>query len=171
MRRISILTCVAVAALVVGTDAQAQSLVQLGKWCASGEPDRSIAACTDIIEWSHGRPSAKSLAEAYLNRGNAYAERSLIEKAIADFGHAIDLDPARDDAFVGRGMQYFNLQDYKRAVADLDAAIRLNPGEALYWAWRGRAKGQLGDADGANADLVHAHELDPQVENDMPDAE
>jgi len=168
MRGISVFVGVALAMLVVAGSAQAQSLFQLQRWCSTDDSDESMKACTAIIEW--GRPmSPKRLADAYVNRGNDYAGRSMPEKAIADYTAAIKRDPTRDDAFAGRGIQYYQSHDYKHAVADFDAAIKLNPGEAVDWAWRSRAKGQLGDANGANADMAHALELDPQVGQDMSD--
>lgn len=159
---------VALAMLVVAGSAQAQSLFQLQRVCSNDDTDESMRACTAMIEW--GKPmSPKRLADAYANRGNDYADRSMPEKAIADYTAAIKRDPTRDDAFAGRGIQYYQSHDYKRAVADFDAAIRLNPSEAVDWAWRARAKGHLGDADGANADEAHALQLDPSVEQNMSD--
>jgi|SRR5690348_8769329 len=168
MRGISVFVGVAVAMLVVVGSAQAQSLFQLQRWCSNDNSDESMKACTAIIEW--GRPMApKRLADAYVNRGDDYADRSMPEKAIADYTAAIKRDPTRDDAFAGRGIQYYKSQDYKHALADFDAAIKLNPDVAVDWAWRSRTKGQLGDADGANADEAHALQLNPQVEQDMSD--
>jgi tetratricopeptide (TPR) repeat protein len=160
---------VALAMLLIANSAQAQSIPSLQRLCGNDDSKESMDACTAIIEWSHGRPAAKKLAEAYTNRGNIYADKGETDKAIADFTHAINLDPTRDDAFAARGVQYYNQGDYKHAVADFDAAIRLDPSDADDWAWRSRAKGHLGDADGANADLVHALELNPGVEQDMSD--
>lgn len=169
MRVKGIFVGVALVMLAVCGTAQADSLGQEWRGCASDDAGRSIPACTAIIEWSHGRPSAKELAQAFLYRGNGYADRGDTDKAIADYTAAIGRDATLGDAFAGRGAQYYKAGDYKRAVADLDAAIRLDPSNADSWAWRSRAKGQLGDADGANADEAHALQLDPGVEQDMPD--
>lgn len=159
---------VVLATLVVAGSAQAQSIFQFQRVCSNDDTDESMQACTAIIEW--GKPmSPKRLADAYVNRGNDYADRDMAEKAIADFTQAIKRDPTRDDAFAGRGIQYYKSRDYKHALADFNAAIKLNPDVAVDWAWRSRTKGQLGDADGANADEAHALQLDPQVEQDMSD--
>jgi len=169
MRVKFMLVGVALATLVVGGNAWADSLGQEWRGCASDDADKSIPACTAIIQWSHGRPSSKELAQAYLDRGNGYADRGDNDKAIADYTAAIHRDATLVGAFFGRGVLYCKAGDYKRAVADLDAAIRLDPTNADSWAWRSRAKGALGDADGANADEAHALQLDPSVEDNMSD--
>lgn len=169
MRVKSVSVGAALVMLVLGGNAWADSLPQEWRGCASDDADKSIPACTAIIQWSHGRPSAKELAEAYLNRGNGYADRGDTQKAIVDYTAAIDRDATLGSAFFGRGVLYCKAGDYKRAVADLDAAIRLDPTNADSWAWRSRAKGALGDADGANADEAHALQLDPSVEDNMSD--
>ncbi|HEV2162813.1 MAG TPA: tetratricopeptide repeat protein [Stellaceae bacterium] len=160
---------VALATLVVSGSARADSLGQEWRGCASDDADKSIPACTAIIQWSHGRPSSKELAQAYLNRGNGYADRGDTQKAIADYTAAINRDATLGNAFAARGVLYYKADDYKRAVADLDAAIRLDPTNADSWAWRSRAKGALGDANGANADEARALQLDPSVIDNMSD--
>jgi|SRR5665213_2903162 len=171
MRGISVFAGVALAMLVVASSAQAQGLPRQWRWCGNDDSERSIDACSAIIESGRKTQTGKTLAEAYTYRGNSYADKGETAKAIADFTHAINLDPVRDEALVGRGVQYYNLGDYKHAVADFAAAIRLNPSEAVDWAWRSRAKAHLGDADGANADMLHAHSLDPDVEDELPGTE
>ena len=171
MRVKAILVGATLAILVVAGSARADSIFQELRWCGEDDSDRSLVACTAVIQWSHGRPPAKVLAEAYTDRANIYGDRGDTDKAIADFTNAIHHDPTRDDAFVGRGMQYYDHGDYKHAVADFDAAVRLNPNEATNWAWRGRAKAHLGDMGGADADIEHAHHIDPQVEDSMPNEE
>jgi len=169
MRKIGIFAGVALAMLVIAGSAKADSISQELRWCGYDDSDRSLAACTAVIQWSHGRPPAKDLAEAYTYRANIYVDRAETEKAIADFTRAIKHDPTQADPFVGRGMLYYAQGDYKHALPDFDAAVRLDPNEATDWAWRARAKGRLGDADGANADMARAHQIDPQVEDDMPE--
>ncbi|MGH6995450.1 MAG: hypothetical protein ACREES_07115, partial [Stellaceae bacterium] len=65
MRMKVTLVGVALATLIVSGSAQADSLGQEWRGCASDDADKSIPACTAIIEWSHGKPSAKELAQAY----------------------------------------------------------------------------------------------------------
>jgi|SRR5665213_2878645 len=171
MRGISVFAGVALALLVVASSAQAQGLRRQWRLCGNDDSERSIDACSAIIESGRKTQTEKILAEAYTYRGNSYADKGETAKAIADYDQAIKHDPTRDDAFAGRGVQYYSLHDYQHAKQDLDAAIRLDPDSALVWAWRSRAKQRLGDTSGANADMLHAHSLDPDVENDLPDTE
>src|SRR5579883_2765865 len=103
MRVKFILVGVAFVLLAVSGSARADSLGQEWRGCASDDADKSIPACTAIIQWSHGRPSAKELAQAYLNRGNGYADRGDTDKAIADYTAAINRDATLGGAFFARG--------------------------------------------------------------------
>ena len=47
------------------------------------------------------------------------------DRAIADLGEIIRLDPENVEAFSGRGQIYAFLEDYDRAIADFSEAIRL----------------------------------------------
>lgn len=169
MGRFGVFTGVVLAMLVIGGGAQAASVAQEWKLCQSDDAAVSIAACTTIIKSGHKTQTDKSLAQAYTYRGNGYVDKGELHEAIADFNQAVKLDPKRADAFAGRGVAYYMLRDYQHAKQDLDVALQLNPGDALNWAWRSRAKAQLNDAAGANADMARAHEIEPQVEDDMPD--
>ena len=61
------------------------------------------------------------------------------DKAIADFGEAIRLDPKRADAYVGRAGAHESKGEYDEAVADCSEAIRLDPKLALGHSSRGLA--------------------------------
>lgn len=170
MRRMGVAACVALATIVFGavTQAQAQGLPRQWRWCGNDDSQQSLDACDAIIDSGRRTQNNRSLAEAYTNRGNIYADTGKMRQAIDDYTQAIKLDPTHDDVFAARGELYYELREYKLALADFDAATRLNPNDAVDWAWRSRVEGHLGNADGANADLAHAHELDPQVENYVP---
>src|SRR5262245_38197752 len=59
--------------------------------CKGEDPDRSIAACTRIIQ---GRgETAKDSAIAHHERGLSYKSKGDFDRAIADFSEAIRLDP------------------------------------------------------------------------------
>jgi tetratricopeptide (TPR) repeat protein len=88
--------------------------------------------------WS-GRYSGKDLAAALNNRGNAYQVNGDIDRAIADYDEAIQLDPNLADAFTGRGPAYRNKGDVDRAIVDYDQAIRLSPNYAMAFNNRGGA--------------------------------
>src|SRR5208282_6048350 len=85
--------------------------------------DEQIAGCTDAI--TSGKFSEKGLGAAFNNRGNAYAAKSDLDRAISDYDQAIRLDPYYVTAFINRGNVYFVTKDAGRAIADYTEAIRL----------------------------------------------
>ena len=67
------------------------------------------------------------LALAYDNRGNAYARKGDLDRALADYDEAIRLDPKLALAYYNRGNAYAKMGDPDRALADYNEAIRLDP--------------------------------------------
>ena len=66
-----------------------------------------------------------SYANAYLNRGAAYAMGSdNLEKAIEDFSEAIRLAPDNAQAWRNRSIAYSQLGDAERSAADAAEAAR-----------------------------------------------
>ena len=97
--------------------------------CKGDDPDRSIAACTRIIQ---GRgETAKDSAIAHPERGLSYKSKGDFDRAIADFSEAIRFDPKYAEAYYLRGVVYGNKGDLDRAIADLNEAIRLDPRSAV----------------------------------------
>ena len=119
--------------------------------CAAHEIAAAIRGCTALIE-SGGAGEAK-LAQAYLNRGKAYAKRSYNAEAIADFSRAIELDPKNAKAYLERGRAYDELSDKTRADAELAEAIRLAPNDPEIYAARGWLRKNAGDNEPAKADF------------------
>jgi len=138
--------------------------------CKGDDPDRSIAACTRIIQ---GRgETAKNSAIAHHERGLAYRSKGDFDRAIADLSEAVRLDPKYAEGYYGRGLAYGNKDDLDRAIADLSEAIRLAPEleaahpetiiRRLAHYNRGRAYDSKGDFDHAIADFSEAIRLDPK---------
>jgi tetratricopeptide (TPR) repeat protein len=92
---------------------------------ASGQLDRSIAACTKIIERS-GETSA-NVATAYMNRGVAHGGKGEYDQEISDENKAVELKPDDGGAFYGRGFAYEAKGDFAKALADFRAAAKLIP--------------------------------------------
>jgi tetratricopeptide (TPR) repeat protein len=61
-----------------------------------------------------------------------YLKRRDFEKAIADFGAAIEIDPAHHEAYCERGTARIERRDYEAAQADFTRAIELK-----HESWRG----------------------------------
>jgi len=117
--------------------------------CKGDDPDRSIAACTRIIQ---GRgETAKNSAIAQHKRGLAYRNKGDFDRAIADLSEAIRLDPKYAEAYYGRGLAYGNKGDLDRAIADYSEAIRLDPKLAAAYNNRGNAYKNKGDFDRATS--------------------
>jgi Tfp pilus assembly protein PilF len=64
---------------------------------------------------------------AYNNRGNAYARKGDLDKAIADYDQAIRSKPKFAQAYHNRGNTYLNKGEVDKAIADYDQAIRSKP--------------------------------------------
>src|SRR5262245_17927189 len=128
--------------------------------CKGNDPDRSIAACTRIIQ-RRGETTTDA-AIAYYSRGSAYANKGDGERAIADFSEAIRLSPKVEFYFF-RGFLYATKNDLDRAIADFSAAIQLDPKFADGYINRGNMYSSRGDLDRAIADFTEAVRLAPGV--------
>src|SRR4029077_16886200 len=86
----------------------------LKDWKCTGNPDipwnEQIIGCSNAI--NSGTIAGRELAAALSNRGRAYAARSDLDRALADYGQAIQLDSNAAYAFNGRGGVYFLKKDY-----------------------------------------------------------
>jgi tetratricopeptide (TPR) repeat protein len=129
------------------------------KTCADGIGEEKIAACTNAIK--SGRWSGRDLAWAYDNRGYIYGFKGEFERALADFGEAIRLDPKDSYARHNRGRILFHLMEYDRALADFNEAIRLDPKSGDAHEGRGNVYYHRGDRDRASADYQAALRLMP----------
>ncbi|MDD1537830.1 MULTISPECIES: tetratricopeptide repeat protein [unclassified Bradyrhizobium] len=104
-------------------------------------------------------------ANAYYNRGNAYAAYGDADRAIADYTATIRLDPAHANAYYNRGNSYSSKGDTERAIADYSATIRLDPTYANAYYNRGNAYSNKGNTDRAIADYTEAVRLQPTNAN------
>jgi tetratricopeptide (TPR) repeat protein len=58
------------------------------------------------------------LADAYNNRGIAYAGKGELDRAIEDYNTAIKLNPELADAYYNRGIAYRDKGELDRAIED-----------------------------------------------------
>jgi len=130
--------------------------------CKGDDPDRSIAACTRIIQGCG--ETAKDSAIAHHERALSYKSKGDFDRAIADLSEAIRLDPKYAEAYYLRGVTYRNKGDLDRAIADYSEAIRLDPKLAGAYNNRGNAYKDKGDSDHAIADFSEAIRLAPELE-------
>jgi tetratricopeptide (TPR) repeat protein len=128
-------------------------------WAECGRADaRAIAACTRIIQ--SGDEDQTNLGTAYNNRGVGYASIKQLDRAMADYNIAIELNPGLAEAYANRGLAYGN-DDYERAIVDFNRTIRLKPTYATAYAGRCDAYVNKGDFDRAIADCSIALQLEP----------
>jgi tetratricopeptide (TPR) repeat protein len=124
--------------------------------CRQGDGRVRIAACTRVV--NDLTESADTRAKAYFWRG---LEQSAREQTIADYSHAIRLNPNYVEAILRRGGQWSEKGDPDRAIADFNRAIELRPDSEAYsargWAWVSKK-----DYDRAIADFDQMIRLDPR---------
>jgi formylglycine-generating enzyme required for sulfatase activity len=163
---VRILFCGAIAAALLATPASAE-LSTLWSTC-TGRPDvdwkRQIESCTSIIESKQETP--ERLAVAYNNRGVAQMELTAggtvlpDDRAMADFGEAIKLNPKYADAYYNRGRLWHVNAVYGNAIDLYTFAIGLDPKHVGAYRHRGLAWLITGQTDRAIADFNEAIRLD-----------
>ncbi len=78
-----------------------------------------------------------TFADAYNNRGIAYAEQAKYGRAVIDYTQAINLKQGFADAFYNRANAYLQLQDYEKSLADLDSVEQYYPDSAYVFFTKG----------------------------------
>jgi tetratricopeptide (TPR) repeat protein len=160
MRLLAAAALFAACFLFDGGAAAAPSQSDLESCRQAEDLDRRIAGCTKIVQ---DRGTSKEIrVGAYNNRGLAYRWKREYDRAIADFGEALKLDPKYAAGYNNRGLAYSSKEDFERAIADFNEAIRLNPKYALAFSNRGAAYFDRNEYDRAIADLDKAIALDPK---------
>ena len=64
-------------------------------------------------------------ARTYRERGISAYRSGDLDEAMADFDHAIHLDPKFSAAYIDRGILLYRLQKFERAFADIAQAKRI----------------------------------------------
>jgi tetratricopeptide (TPR) repeat protein len=128
--------------------------------CSNGSGDTGIAACTREIDFDrkYGEGATSSLTTALLHRATMYGSQGLYDRAVQDFGEAIQINkwPA---AYNWRGQTYGMKGDYDRAIADFNQAIRLDSNYAVAFYNRGQTYRAKGEYDLAIKDFSEAIRL------------
>ena len=66
-------------------------------------------------------------AEVHLKLGSAYARKSEINGAVANYNRAIELDSQYAEAYYQRAIVYSAVQDYNSAISDGAQFLKLAP--------------------------------------------
>jgi tetratricopeptide (TPR) repeat protein len=126
------------------------------------DTDLKIRACTLVIE---GKALGLGKLAAYNNRAHAYLAKRDYDRAMADSGQALRLDPRNVTAYNYRCWALNGKGDHDRAIADCGEAIRIAPEYAPPYTNRGNAYLRKGDYELAGADYGEAIRLDPTLAN------
>src|SRR5579885_2677246 len=116
------------------------------------------AAISDFTKAIKVKPGA----DAYNNRGVAYARTGRNDSAIADYSSAIGRNRQYSDAYYNRGIAYEKSGNYLEAISNYDSAIRYDPDLGGAYVNRAVAYDDLGKFDKAIADCDVAIHLDQQ---------
>ncbi len=137
------------------------------EWAACENTENAtaqVAACGKLA--SDAAQTAEARAQAYYLRANAYGDKGELDKAIADYGKAIEL---ADYAiyYASRGWALTEKGDAVQALRDCDKAIALNPNLALGYANRGAVYEKKGDLAKAIADYKAALAVKTDIEDEL----
>ena len=98
-------------------------------------------------------------ADAYNNRGAAYARKGDRARAIADYTKALEFNPKFIWGYNNRGLVYSGMGEFDKAIADFDKAIEIDAKSAIVYLNRGFAHEKRNDKDLAIADYRSVLEL------------
>jgi tetratricopeptide (TPR) repeat protein len=90
--------------------------------------DKGIELCTALI--GNENTVKADRIKALIARGDAYARKDMVDRAISDYDSALGMDPTLANTFNARGELWRKKGDRPKALADFGAAIKLNPDHA-----------------------------------------
>jgi len=139
--------------------------------CEAANPERSVRACTAVIESSESGSEVRAMAyvsramtrmKQGFQRGIDPLEENTLQLVIGDLNRAIRLKPDYARAYALRGASRGDLGQFDQAIADFDEAIRLDPDDEFAYYGRGRAHAAMGNIAEATADYTKSIRLDPE---------
>jgi tetratricopeptide (TPR) repeat protein len=116
--------------------------------------NRSIVHLTNAIESGNLRKA--DVAIAYHLRGADYLKTGREDEAIADFDHALALNPSLSTVYNDRAIAFRRKGDFTRAFADYSEAIKLMPNVDSFYLNRGLAYAKNRQWEEAIADYKQA---------------
>lgn len=124
----------------------------------------SFSSASETTEAPKAAPATASVAEAQIcnTRGQALARSGRTEEALAEFDHAIALDPHNAGALYNRGLLHQGEKQHQLAIDDFTAANGLTPQRAEPLLGRAISYLAVDKIKEAAADLDEAAQADPQ---------
>ncbi len=92
---------------------------------AANDDDRIIAVCGLLVD--NDKTLKADRVKALAARAAAFDRKDQIDRAIGDYGAALQVDPTLADVFNARGELWRKKGNRPRALADFGAAIKLSP--------------------------------------------
>jgi len=92
---------------------------------------RSLIWKDNLTLWDDVLKNYPDTPIAYNNRGNTYARRGNLDKAVLDYTKAIQVCPDYAQAYNNRGVASFRQGNLDQALSDYTRAIQINPDYAL----------------------------------------
>ena len=114
---------------------------------------KSIELLTQAIEEDNDHKLA------YMSRGSAYLRLERLDDAIADFDHAIHLNPDFPRSYHLRGLAKEKQGTFVEAIADFSKAIELDPEYAAAYYSRATLHSKMGNEDLAVDDIQMVQHL------------
>lgn len=133
-------------------------------WCNGAEgatQAHRVEGCTWLIR--HGDQKGRNLASAFINLGQARQDPRDPTVAIANYEHAIRIDPENPRGYASRGSVRQQRGDHAGAFEDWNRVIHLEPRAGEAYNARGLARANQGDLVGAIADYTAALRWTPQA--------
>ena len=124
-----------------------------------GNYEDAIALNNDILAMNL---SPMLAASSLMNRGNAYAVKGDLDRALQDYNQAIQLDPGNAGAHVDRANVLTKKSRREEAMADYNEAIHINPQQWEAYFNRAANLREDGQLTQAIADLTEVTKLNPK---------
>jgi tetratricopeptide (TPR) repeat protein len=118
--------------------------------CMSEDNDRRISGCSAMID-TPGLP-ADQRSLAYGMRALAYSLLGMFDKALDDYGKALEIKPDFPLALNNRAWAYFKLGRPGEGEPDVEQALQLGPGSPFALDTRAHIHQAQGDAASSLAD-------------------
>ena len=98
----------------------------------------------------------------YADRAMAEAKLNMLDNAILDYHHAIELNSTNSTLYINCAVLEDKRNNLDAGIADYNKAIEVNPMDDLAYCDRGIARRKKGDWDASVADSSKAIELNPK---------
>jgi tetratricopeptide (TPR) repeat protein len=125
---------------------------------------RNLVWRNDFTLWNDVVFKSPNKARPYYNRGIALDRQGQLDKAIADYSKAIQINQNYTSAYSNRGLAYIRLKQFDRALADSRKAIEIDPKCATAFNNLGLIFDQQGQLNESVSQYSKAIELNPNYE-------